>query len=419
MHSIPTATILAVGDELILGQSLDTNTQSIADALTNAGFAVIEHATVPDDLPHLAETLARLTHWSDLLVVTGGLGPTSDDLTRAAVAAALGDELVEDPDALETIRAYFTSRGRDMPDANRVQAARPASARLLPNDNGTAPGLAAELDGCRVFCLPGPPSEMRPMLERFVLADTPPTAPVAVRTLRTIGLGESAVAMALAELMDRDRPVLVGTTASLGVVTVRVRTHDPDRDIDAVLADARARIGPAAFSDRLDLPAHCLESLRIRGQSVGTVESCTGGLIAEMLTAVPGSSDAFMGGLVTYTNRLKHNLTDVPEQVFATVGAVSAECATAMAEGGRRTLGTDHTLAVTGIAGPDGGTEAKPVGTVYIALASRGQPTDTRRFHFRGGRDAIRKWSATSALAMLRMRLDGVEMRLLGEQPGG
>lgn len=413
----PTATILAVGDELILGQSLDTNTRFIADALTGAGFAVIEHATVPDDLPHLAETLTRLAHWCDLLVVTGGLGPTSDDLTRAALAAALGDELVEDPDALEEIRSWFAGRGRAMPDANRVQAMRPTAARMLGNDNGTAPGLAAELDRCRVFCLPGPPSEMKPMLERFVLADAD-APPVTVRTLYTIGLGESAVAMALAELMDRDRPVLVGTTASLGVVTVRIRAADPSAadTIDQVLAEARARIGPAAFSDRLDLPAHCLESLRIRGDSVGTVESCTGGLLAEMLTQVPGSSDAFMGGLVTYTNRLKHNLTDVPEQVFATVGAVSAECATAMAEGGRRTLGTDHALAVTGIAGPGGGTDTKPVGTVYIALASRGSPTDTRLFHFRGGRDAIRKWSATSALAMLRLRLDGVEMELLGER---
>lgn len=416
------AAILSVGDELSLGQALDTNTQSIADALTAAGVVVVEHATVPDDLPLLTAAIARLADGRGLLVITGGLGPTSDDLTRHALADAMNDTLVEDAAALAAIESYYTSRGRAMPPANRVQAMRPASARLLDNPNGTAPGLAATIGHCRVFCLPGPPSEMEPMLEREVLAAIARTAPILVRTLRTVGRGESDIAGLLAELMDRDRPILVGTTASLGVVTVRVRTHDAslEPELDDLVAEIRRRLGPVVFSDGPDLAAHILDRLRHAGQTLGTVESCTAGLLGQMITEAPGSSIAYIGGLISYTNRLKQQFAAVPEAVLQRHGAVSGQCASAMAEGGRRALGVDHCLAITGIAGPGGGTAAKPVGTVFIALASAGVPTDsctdTRHFLFRGPRDAIRRSSATAALAMLRLRLDGVEMRLPSER---
>jgi nicotinamide-nucleotide amidase len=437
-----TASILAVGDELVLGQALDTNTRAIADALTEVGVLVAEHATVPDDRAAQAAAIARLAAGRGLLVVTGGLGPTGDDLTRQALADAMGEGLVEDADALAAIEAWYTSRGRAMPPPNRVQALRPASARMLANREGTAPGLAAAVGACRVFCLPGPPGEMRAMLAREVVPFVRSVgggSPIPTRTLRTVGRGESDIAGLLGGLMERDRPILVGTTAGLGVVTVRIRANDSEAAglsppsggdagtgaIDAVVAEVRGRLGPIVFSDGPDLPEAVLTRLRSRGETLGTIESCTGGLLGAALTAVPGSSDAYAGGLITYTNRLKHNLADVPEEVLATAGAVSVACAAAMADGARRTLGVDHCLAITGVAGPGGGSAAKPVGTVCIALSSRSpppgsgsepRPTDARRFLFRGSRDAIRRWSVTSALAMLRLRLDGIETPLLNEQ---
>ncbi len=422
MPTQPTASILAIGDELTLGQTLDTNTQAIADALTNAGVVIREHATVPDELTQLADTITRLAASSDLLVTTGGLGPTEDDLTRQALAKTLNQSLIEDPQALEQIREWFTSRSRDMPEANRIQALRPPAARMLTNDHGTAPGLAAKLDSCNIFCLPGPPSEMGPMFEREVLPTvaTDDSPPVTTRILYTAGLGESYIAGQLAELMHRENPVLIGTTASLGLVSIRIRSHlDAEAaktQIDHAEQQIRQRLGPAIFSCRHPLPAYLIERLTERDETLGTCESCTAGLISKLITDPPGSSAAFTGSLITYTNELKQKLAAVPESIIQNHGAVSSQCAQAMAEGARRQLETDHCLAVTGIAGPTGGTPSKPVGTVWIALASKGQPTDTRHFLFRGSRDTIRRWTATTALTLIRLRLDKVTMPLACEQ---
>lgn len=422
----PTAAILAIGDELTLGQKLDTNSQRIADALTQAGVMVTEHATLADDCAALSAAIGRLAGGRDYLVITGGLGPTADDLTRAALAAALGEGLVEDADALAEIELWYTGGGRVMPPANRVQAMRPPSARMLGNPNGTAPGLAATVDGCQVFALPGPPSEMLPMFEREVLGSLAAarTTPMTTRLLFTLGRGESDIAGALGELMNRGRDPLVGTTASRGVVTVRIRSEAPGEAAVAAVHETaalvRARLGDCVLRDDLDLAPYVVKRLSETSATVGTVESCTGGLVAGALTAIPGSSSVVMGGLVTYSNAMKTALADVPAELIEEHGAVSRACAVAMAEGGRMRLGTTHALAITGIAGPDGGGDTKPVGTVWIALASANTPadapTDARLFLFRGNRDAIRAWSVTSALGLLRLRLDGIEMRLLGEQ---
>ncbi|MCL4219794.1 MAG: competence/damage-inducible protein A [Phycisphaerales bacterium] len=414
------ASIIASGDELVLGQKLDTNSQCIADRLVSHGLQVREHVTVPDDQAALVEALRRAAATSQLVIVTGGLGPTADDLTRQALAELLGENLVMDEDALRTLEGWFTSRGRTMPPGNRVQAMRPASARMLTNEHGTAPGLHAVCEGrCDLYCLPGPPREMIPLLEREVMGHLRVAPALACRTqaIHTFGRGESDVAALLADLMDRARHPLVGTTASLGVVSVRIRASGPSAEalIAQTAAEVRRRLGPVVL-DGEHLAAEVITRLRAAGRTVGTVESCTGGMLGQFITEVPGASDVFAGGLVTYANEQKVALAGVPKHILDREGAVSRACAVAMAEGGRERLGTDHALSITGIAGPDGGTPGKPVGTVWIALASGGAPTDARRFLFRGSRSAIRTWSGMSALAMLRLRLIGADMRLLNQQ---
>jgi nicotinamide-nucleotide amidase len=423
----PTLSILAIGDELTTGERPDTNSAWIAARAASIGVRTVEHRTTGDDLAQIAGAIRDLIAISGRLVITGGLGPTLDDLTRHALASVLDEPLIEDPEALAALRAWYAGRNRPMPETNRVQALRPASARCLANPNGTAPGLAASVGQARVFCLPGPPREMMPMFDREVLPtfSIDPELGVHVRTVPTFGLGESAVAELLGGLMDRTRNPLVGTTASGGIVTCRVRFTGPARDapqrLNETVARIRALLGPAVLTDHdahddgLALVRALSDLLRARRQTVTVVESCTGGLLGEMLTRLPGSSDIFAGGLLTYSNDLKARLAGVDPALLAAYGAVSPEVALAMARGGLDRTGATHALAITGIAGPDGGSDAKPVGTVWIALASCGGQTQARRFRFQGGRDAVRFWSATTALGLLRGTLLGVAAPLMAE----
>ncbi|USN99007.1 MAG: CinA family nicotinamide mononucleotide deamidase-related protein [Phycisphaeraceae bacterium] len=433
-----TAAILSIGDELTLGQTLDTNSKWIADRLFARGVRVVEHATVEDDLVRITAAIERLAGENDLLVCTGGLGPTLDDLTRDSLARVLGEPLEEDAAAMAAVAAWFEGRG-GMPESNRVQALRPASARFLENPNGTAPGLAAwcERLGADIFCLPGPPHEMTPMLDSFVLpavrrADGRVTH---ARIILTFGVGESRIAERLGALMDRDResrglPV-VGTTASRGVVACRLRcdaASDAEARValDEVEAEIGGRLGPAVFDHRdlaagdsgdvTDaLPRALVDLLRERGERLAVVESCTGGLLGGEITKVAGSSDVFVGGWQTYSNEMKAAMVGVPAELIAREGAVSAACALAMAQGGLERCEADHVMAITGVAGPGGGSGDKPVGTVYMARASRDGSDEVRRFLFRGGREAVRAWSLRMAIGVLRLHLIDAEMRLLGE----
>lgn len=441
----PTAAVLSIGDEFTLGQTVDTNAAWIADRLTSLGIGVTEHAIVDDDAGRLESTIRRLAACNDAVIATGGLGPTADDLTRTALAAVLGENLIIDQSALETLRAWYTNRG-PMPESNVVQAMRPESAAVLDNPNGTAPGLSATIPGghgrgASAFFLPGPPHEMRPMFERFVTDAIAPLAggTIRARLLLTFGVGESVVAERLGELMDRDRErrglPTVGTTAGRGVVTVRLRHRGPiaakvTGELDRVEADAARRLGgivfgrrdPAAgdpIDTRLALAEHVIARLTETGDRVVVAESCTGGRLGGELTSVPGSSGAFAGGWMTYSNEAKVSMLGVPSEIIAEHGAVSQPCAEAMAAGAlararEMELDASHALAVTGIAGPGGGSEQKPVGTVWIGRAGP-DGVDTRLFLFRGGRQAIREWSTQAALGMLRLRLDGLDMQLLGQ----
>jgi len=442
-----TAALVSIGDELALGQVLDTNTMWLSDRLFALGVRTVEHVTVEDDAARIAATFGRLMPEVDLLIVTGGLGPTADDVTRDALVRAAGDELVEDADAVDAVRAWFAGRGVEMPEGNAVQALRPSRGVFLPNPNGTAPGLfmRSQTPGCDIYCLPGPPREMTPMFQ----AEVEPRLrrdvgrAFGARAVLCFGLGESVVAERLGALMDRDREArglpVVGTTASRMVVSVRLRHSASDDNavrtaLDEIEADVCARLGPVVF-DRRDftagdsadiggaLPAAVLSLLRERGERLVVVESCTGGMLGEVVTGVAGSSDAFAGGWLTYTNEAKAGLVGVHPEDLEAHGAVSAQVALDLARGGLFRAGflggAHHALAITGIAGPGGGSESKPVGTVWIARASveDGSVTaEVRHFRFRGGRSAVREWSARSALGVLRLHLIGEEMRLLAEQ---
>jgi nicotinamide-nucleotide amidase len=435
------AGIVSVGDELTLGQTLDTNGRWVAQRLTDAGLVTIEHVTVPDDLDAQVAAFRRLAQVADLIVCTGGLGPTADDLTREALARAMDDALVEDPIALAQIESFYAARSRVMNASNRAQALRPSRGATLANHNGTAPGLHGQIvtregqreRACDVFCLPGPPRELFPMFEQNVLArlSLPAGRTVRTRVLHTFGLAESELAQRLGALMDRDaiakgRP-MVGTTASGGVVSVRLRYEGSatPETAAAMLDECESQVRDAAgvylFGGGSDtLASVVLSMLRQANQKMGVVESCTGGLLGGMLTDIPGSSAVFAGGLITYTNALKTLLAGVPSGNFSAgaVGAVSRETAEAMAIGGLRTLGVDHALAITGIAGPEGATPAKPVGLVWIARASASglaaPDVDCRAFQMTGDRASVREWAAKTGLAMLWQHLAGVPaMKLL------
>lgn len=302
-----------------------------------------------------------------------------------------------------------------MPSINLRQAQRPPSARCLSNAHGTAPGLTATLRRCRIWCLPGPPSEMQPMFERFVapaLFEGRDRPRLLVESIPVFGLGESAVAERLGELMHRERNPLVGTTASGSIVTVRLRAHGPvaeDRPaFDRLIAEVHRRVAPYALgTGPVTLGAALAAECAATGTALAFAESCTGGLAASMLCEVPGVSAWFRGGVVCYSNESKSSLLGVPPETISRHGAVSAETAAAMAAGAMERLGAGGALAITGIAGPDGGSESKPVGTVFIATVVGRGAACVRRFQFPGDRSAVRERAARAALGALRLHLRG------------
>lgn len=429
-----TAAIISSGDELVLGQTLDTNSKWLSDRLTALAIRVVEHITLGDDQQALAETITRLAQRVDLIIVTGGLGPTADDLTRQALAQVMNEPLIQDPRGVAHLEKIAHARGRTLNPSQLIQAHRPTSATLIDNPVGTAPGIHAALHRpkdsrlrtqdtrCTLFALPGPPNELIPMFERFVvpLLNPPPGRAITTLVLHTIGLPESEVARRLGDLMKRDANPVVGTTASGGIVSCRIRYEGSREAGELAIRDVeprvRAAMDPFVFaSGDESLAAAVLSELRSRRQRLVVVESCTGGLLGSLITAVPGSSDVFLGGWITYANDLKRNQVNVPPELLAQHGAVSEPVARAMANGALRAArssggaSADHAIAITGVAGPDGGTPQKPVGDVFIAIASRTQGADinvqVHRFRFPGDRATIRDRAAKFALALLRLSL--------------
>jgi nicotinamide-nucleotide amidase len=405
------AVILAIGDELVSGQTVDSNSAYLARKLGERGIACGAHATLPDRRGPLSAGFDRAARDGDIVLATGGLGPTADDLTRQALADALGCGLTMDEASLAHIAELFDRRGRTMTDANRIQAMVPDLARPIRNEVGTAPGIYAELHGAKLFALPGVPSEMRWMFDHGVACHLPAGGGVILHHLvLTYGLGESDVGSRIADLMKRDGPLKVGTTAAAGLIGIRITAEGESESaagdmIETVVADVRNRLGDVVVG-RADetLAAVVLRLLRQRGQMLATAESCTGGGIGAMLTSVAGSSDAYAGGVVTYTNELKQSLLGVPDALLAAHGAVSEPVARAMAEGCRERLGVDWAVAVTGIAGPGGGSADKPVGLVHSAVAGPDGTTADRHV-FGGDRQGVRTRAAYTVLNALRLRL--------------
>ena len=407
------ALLLSFGDELALGQIVDTNAAWLAQQLSAHGLLAAEHRCIHDDRAAIARAFSEAAGRARVVVASGGLGPTEDDLTRAALADALGEELVEDAAAFEWIAAYFTGRGKPVPPQNRTQARRPHSASMLANACGTAPGLMARLGGAQVFVLPGVPREMRAMFAGEVAPRLPPAqagaAFIATGMLHSFGMAESEMGERLRDLMARGRNPTVGTNVSGGQCAVRVRAVAADRQtaeqqVAQALDEAEKKLGKEFVFGRngTSLAQAAIFRLQLEKATLATAESLTGGGLGAALTGVPGASDAYAGGFVTYTDALKTAILGVPEHLLRRHGAVSEPVACAMAEGALEKTGADYALSTTGIAGPGGGSEATPVGTVWIGLAKRGMPVLAKKFVFLGTREEVRERAVWAALQMLR-----------------
>lgn len=426
-----TAGIITVGDELTSGDRVDTNSTWLSEQLLCLGIETAFHLALPDDRLAIADSIVESSKRVQVLLITGGLGPTEDDLTRQALADALGEQLVVDEPSHKWLKSRFEKRGLEMPRRNLQQVQRPTSASMILNALGTAPGLRANLNDAAIFVMPGVPGEMKHMWSHHIAdALRQLTGSEGDRCLTTwihsVSLAESKVGELLEDLMQRDAQPVVGTLVRDFIVSVRARAAGSGPEVeDLVVTAARTvkeRLGIYAFgSDDDTLAGVVLRQLAAQGAMLVTAESCTGGLLGSMITDVPGASNVYLGGWVTYSNAFKAEWLDVAPETIEQHGAVSGLTADQMAIGALTQSGADYALAITGIAGPDGGTEAKPVGTVFIALAfidEDGEPSShVRRFVFPGSRDMIRQRAAITALAMLHFHLanDGVLPEMLGE----
>jgi nicotinamide-nucleotide amidase len=411
------AWIVAVGSEMLTPFKVDTNSLAITERLNAIGCDVRMKIVVGDDLDELADVFRGALSRVDVLVCTGGLGPTEDDMTRDAVARVLQVPFDVDERVVERIQQRFAQRGMVMPEINRRQAMVPRGAVMLENTRGTAPGLWLEHDGTSIVLLPGPPREMIPMLERVIDDRLRPRAGGAGlfrRVLKITGRSESDVDSRAQPVYSRwlrgDVPISTTILAVMGQIELHLTAVAPDRGtgemaLARAVGELQQALGSIVYSTNgQPLEAVVGELLRSQGLRIAVAESCTGGLLASRLTDVPGSSAYFERGAVCYSNRAKIEWLDVPEALIEAHGAVSEPVARAMAAGIRARTGVDVGIGVTGIAGPGGGTPDKPVGTVAIAVAI---PTDerVRTFQFIGGREMVKFQSAQSAMNMLRLML--------------
>ncbi len=408
-----TAEIIAVGSELLTPFRTDTNSLWLTDRLNSVGVEVKLKTIVGDDDARLEETIRDALKRSGIVVLTGGLGPTEDDITRKIAARALGRRLSLDERVLEEIRAKFLRWGRKMPEINARQAMVMEGAEVLPNPNGSAPGMYLEHDSRVVALLPGPPREMKPMFDTHVLpriASRAGGVRVARRVLRVAGLGESAVDERIAPVYTQyknPQTTILFTNTDIEIhLTAQGKTEqEAELLLDGLSGQIEERLGDAVFAFRGETMEEVVGlRLAVGGFNLAVAESCTGGLIAHRLTEVPGSSTYFTEGLVTYSNEAKTRLLGVPEELIERHGAVSAEVAEAMAEGVKRRAATDFGLAVTGVAGPGGGTADKPVGLVYVSLSDDAH-TEHRRLMLPGDRHLIRWRASQAAIDLLRRRL--------------
>lgn len=415
------AEVINTGSELLLGLVTNTHLGYLAGELAPCGITIARQVCVPDG-PPIKEALDRALARADVVFTTGGLGPTSDDITREAAADLLGLPLLPDEAILTAIRGRFARRGLPMAERVARQAMVPVGAEVLPNPHGTAPGLyfppsaLGERRARHLFLLPGPPRELRPMFADHVLpalrAVLPPSSLRKRRIYRLTGIGESQVEERIGKKLEERGDLEVGYCARPSEVDFRL--IGPADALAEVEPDILAAVGGWIYSDGAPLEAAAVRLLRDKKLTLATAESCTGGSLAGRITDVPGASDVFLAGYVTYANEAKENALGVPRDLLAAHGAVSEPVAAAMAEGGRRVSGAMCTLSTTGIAGPGGGTDGKPVGTVYIGLAADGCPTVVRRCYFPLDRITFKHMATSAALDLLRRQILGLPLELGG-----
>ena len=412
------AAILAVGSELLGTDRLDTNSLCLTALLDRYGVELVRKAVLGDSEEEIASELRTLIPRLDLILMTGGLGPTADDVTREAVAAALGRQLRLDGEVVATLERRFQALGWRMPEVNRRQAFVVEGAEVLPNERGTAPGMRLESDGegCTLFLFPGVPVELDGLMASALepwLAERAGGVARETAVLKIAGLPESVVEERIAPAYDEFGREASTILASVGEIRLQATAAGPEperrQQLQAMVKRLSELAGDVVFTTREEdtLESVVGDLLRAAGQTLTAAESCTGGLFSQRITAVPGSSEYFLGAAVTYSNELKVQMVGVPAEMLDEHGAVSEPVARAMAEGVRRSLGSDWGVGITGVAGPGGGSEEKPVGTVHVAVAGP-TPEDTvthRKLRLPGDRDRIRRFSAQIALEMLRRRL--------------
>ena len=408
------AEIISVGTELLLGTSTNTDARDVSLALAELGINVYWHTVVGDNPARLTECLYRARNRADLIVTTGGLGPTCDDLTKQTVARAFGRELYFDTEAADSIRAWFAERNRAFTENNLSQAWLPEGCTVLPNDNGTAPGCIFEADGITVIMLPGPPRELNAMLNGYVIPWLRERSDKTIRShsVRMFGIGESAMEEKLRDLMDGANPT-VAPYAKLGECLVRVTAkadtpQECDEMIAPVVEEVCRRMGDTVYGiDSPDLEHRVLELLAEKGKTFASAESCTGGMVSQRITAIPGASNWFRGGVNVYTEDAKSILLGIKPSFIEKHGVVSAAVAGKMARRVRKRLKADLGVGITGWAGPDG----EDVGLVYVALAAKGE-CYVRRLQLgaRTDRERIRTVAAHNAFDMTRRYLTGLDI---------
>ncbi len=405
-----TVELIAVGTELLLGNIVNTNAAYLAQQCADLGLSCYYQTVVGDNEGRLMQTLQTALSRSDIVILSGGLGPTQDDLTKEVAARVMGKELQMDAHSRKRLQEYFTRRKIEMTDNNWKQAMVPVGAIVLDNENGTAPGIIMESDDKRVILLPGPPGELVPMFESVVRPYLSRMEPGVIysQTVKLCGIGESKAETMVADLIaGQDNPT-IAPYAKPGEVHLRITARAPGEKeakkmIKPVVKELKNRFGMNVYTTdtEVTLEQAVVNLLLANHLTVTTAESCTGGLLSAMLTSVPGVSEVFKSGQVTYSNKAKHKLLGVKKPSLDKYGAVSENVAKQMAKGAALSTKADVAVAVTGIAGPDGGSAHKPVGLVYIACSVRGK-VKVKEYNFSGNRRKVRENSVTAALTLMR-----------------
>ena len=407
--------IIAVGTELLLGEIVNTDAPMIAQGLAELGIGVYFQTVCGDNPDRLKSVLEVAKQRADLIITTGGLGPTADDLTKETIAAAFGKGLVRDEESMARLREHF--KGRTMTKTNEKQADVPEGSTVFQNDWGTAPACAFEGEGCLVIMLPGPPRECTPLFREKVMPflEKRRGGALCSRYVKVFGMGESEMASRLSRQMDTWENPTAAPSAKEGECLVRITAMGKDKEeafamTEPAVREVRQVLGDVVYGVDVDsLEQVVVQEMTARGLTLATAESCTGGLMGKRITDVPGASACYLGGVVSYQNEVKENLLGVRHETLISKGAVSEDTACQMAEGVRKALGADIGISTTGVAGPGGGTPEKPVGLIYVGISTKDKTWAVRILRPRQSRENLRRLASSTAFDLVRRHLEGLD----------